>query len=95
MGDTPPKGDIVHVDYLHHDVTTRSHNTTDKGMEEVFISTFGKKLTPEQMKGVTMVRVAKADIPLIRGGPACHVSVDVPVLQRQNPAPYCGRNYIG
>ena len=49
----------------------RGHNTTEEEIEDVLVSNFGRKLSPDQMKNVTVLKIAQPDISLIRGNEGC------------------------
>jgi len=76
----------------HRDVIVRGHNTTEEEIEHALVSNFGKKLSPEEMKNTTVLRMAPPDIRLIRGNEGCPrvESEAIPQgrFQIQNPVPY-------
>jgi hypothetical protein len=86
---------------MYRDVIVRSRNTTEENIEEALVSEFGRKLTPDEMKKVTAVKIAQPDISLIRGNQRCpqhahhghhghHERMDMPQerLKLQSPGSY-------
>lgn len=76
----------------HRDVIVRGHNTTEEEIEHALVSNFGKKLSPEEMKNTTVLRIAPPDIRLIRGnegGPRVGgEAIPQGQFQVQNPVPH-------
>jgi hypothetical protein len=85
-----PRG-VLSINSTHRDVIVRGYNTTEEEIEDVLVSNFGRKLSPDEMKNVTVLKIAQPDISLIRGNEGCpreSVSMLQGRFKVQSPAPY-------
>ncbi|KAK3052870.1 hypothetical protein LTR09_005934 [Extremus antarcticus] len=76
----------------HREVIVRGRNTTEEEIEDTLVQEFGPKLSPDEMKNITAIRVAEPDVSLVRGSLACPVCEGTAMpemgLRVQSPSPY-------
>ncbi|KAJ6258021.1 hypothetical protein Dda_6933 [Drechslerella dactyloides] len=59
------------LESTHQDIIVRGYNTTEEEIERALVSNFGKKLSPEEMKNTTVLKIIPPDIRLIRENEGC------------------------
>jgi len=74
---------VLSIQSTHREVIVRGHNTTEKEIEDTLVSNFGRKLSPDEMKNVTVLKIAQPDISLIRGNEGCPSRESVSIPQDQ------------
>ncbi|SPJ74776.1 uncharacterized protein FTOL_04507 [Fusarium torulosum] len=88
----PSNGRVVPLLSTQRDVIVRGSNTTEEEIEEVLVKSFGRKLSPDEMKNTTVVKIIHPDISLIRGTEGCpyrdSMSASEGPFRIQRPAAY-------